>query len=50
MLPDKLKEKLLSLLREQTGVLIWQSTDMVGVPRHVIEHNLSDTLGTKPVR
>lgn len=50
ILPKKLKEKLTSLLRENTDVIAWQPNGMVKVPRQVIEHKLNDKLGVRPVR
>ena len=41
---------LVSLLRANKDVFAWKAADLVGVPRHVIEHHLTVCPSAQPIK
>ena len=41
---------LVSFLREHVDVFTWKPTDMLGVPRELIEHSLNVSVTTKTIK
>lgn len=49
-LPRELKKGLTILLKENVDIYAWEATDMIGIPRQLVEHKLNEKAGSKPIR
>jgi hypothetical protein len=49
-LSDKYKDTLISFLRNHIDIFTWKPTDMLGVPRELIEHFLNVSATAKPIK
>ena len=49
-LPKEAKERLVALLKQYNHVFVWEPSDMVGVDRAIIEHNLNIKPECPPVK
>ncbi|GJT04183.1 reverse transcriptase domain-containing protein [Tanacetum coccineum] len=44
------RNKLCNLLRRNLDIFAWKPVDMIGVPRHIVEHRLNVREGCPPIR
>ena len=49
LLPEQ-EEALVAFLKANKDVFAWKATDLVGVPRHVIEHHLTVCPNARPIK
>lgn len=49
-LPRELKKGLMILLKENVDIYAWEATDMIVIPRQLVEHKLNEKARSKPIR